>query len=406
MTDDRTTPGPRDELDVLGLLTDGGDRVVLGAAAEAAGLDLLDHTRRSVHHRSGRSYAEVHAATVAFDGQTREVLLVLCRDLRGVPDGAFVLRQGDIEVAVWRFPHDPYLPGLPSAIDAVRVRELLDRLGAPPGEVRLHTRAYRPARRAVVEVAIEGPEAQGRVLYLKVLAGTRARELASIHETLAGHVPVPRIWGVADAQGIVAMEALGGATLRAALAQGLALPEPEELVGLTTRLAASGLGGRRDPRAFADPRRHVAGLARLIPARAEAIRRLADQAARIEAPVVPVHGDLHDAQILLASDGTVTGLLDVDGAGPGWLVQDAANLIAHVAVVAEIDPRRAAVAEWYAAALTEAFLPHVGATTLARASAGAWIALATGPHRAQDVDWRERTESRLDRAAAALAGTA
>jgi hypothetical protein len=70
-----------------------------------------------------------------------------------------------------------------------------------------------------------GPGAYaGRILYLKVLTGDRAEELAGVHRQLTPGVPVPRVIGVAPAQGILAIEALAGLTLRAAVTSGAPLP--------------------------------------------------------------------------------------------------------------------------------------------------------------------------------------
>jgi hypothetical protein len=377
---------------------------LLSVATRAAGASLRDSRLRSVHHRTGRSYSQVHEAVLDVAGRTAEVLLVAHVDVRGFPPDTFCLDRDDDRVAVWRFPHDPYLPGLPSAVDPRRVRELLDLLQAPVGSVTLHTRAYRPSRRAVVEVRIQGPEAAGRILYLKVLSGRRATELATIHRALAPHVPVPAVLGVADEQGIVALEALGGATLRQALVAGSATPDAAELVEYTQRLASSGLRSRRDPRRFADARRHVAGLRALVPDLGDDIGRIAAAAVTIDGPVVPVHGDLHDGQLLLGTDGRVTGLLDVDGAGDGLVAQDAGSLIAHLAAVGEVWPAARDRAEALAASVEEAFRPVVGPDALRRAVAGAWLALATGPHRAQDADWEEHTRRRIARAARELEG--
>jgi hypothetical protein len=377
-------------------------QALLATATATAGLTLERSVVRSVHERAGRSLSIVHEATVGVGDGTREVLLVIHVDRRGYPEGAFVLDRGMERVAVWRFPNDPYLPGLPSAISTERVRELLDQLGAPAGDVTLFTRAYRPSRRAVVEVRIEAADAAGRVLYLKVLAGDRATELAGMHRALAPFAPVPGVVGVAERQGILALEALAGRTLRAALVEGWPLPSPSSLVDLAAGVAASGLVSRRDPRGFADPRRHVAGLAALVPGRRGELEEVAAAAAALDGPPVPVHGDLHDGQLLLDDDGHVTGLLDVDGAGTGLLVQDVGNLVAHIEVVGEIWPDAAARASTYAGEVAAAFQPLVGEEALARATAGAWIGLATGPYRAQDEDWEERTHARLDRARTVL----
>jgi hypothetical protein len=386
------------------LLAGRSGRDLLATAATHAGARLVRAQLRSVHHRGRRSVSHVFAATLAVGDVEREVLLVAHVDRRELPDGAFVLASDGVPVAVWRFPNDPYLPGLPSVVAPARVRELLDDLGGPEGEVTLHTRAYRPSRRAVVEVTVHGADEVGRVLYLKVLTGDRATELADLHRQLAPHLPVPKVIGVASSQGILALQALEGHTLRSALVGGAPLPTPEELVGLSERFAASGLVSGRDPRAFADPARHVASLSRLVPDRADVVAEVAAVAASAASgPLVPVHGDLHDGQLLLDPAGRVTGLLDVDGAGPGSMAQDAGTLVAHLAVVGEVWPEVADRAESYAAAVADAYRPLVGAAALARATAGAWLGLATGPHRAQDPDWPQTTRSRIDRARRELA---
>jgi aminoglycoside phosphotransferase (APT) family kinase protein len=376
---------------------------LLAAASAAAGAELTDVRLRSVHHRARRSVSHVYEATLVIGDEQREVLLVAHVDAKPLPPGTFILRAGDDEVAVWRFPHDPFLPGLPPAVHRARVRELLDELGAPAGELTLRTRAYRPSRRAVVEVTIDGDDAAGRILYLKVLAGDRATELAGMHRQLARVVPVPRVVGVAPEQGILAIEALGGDTLRDAMVAGLPLPPAEELVDLSRRFASADLTSRRDPRAFADPTRHVALLSRLVPEDAATIRRVAQAAVTIDGPLVPVHGDLHDAQVLL-TDGAVTGLLDIDGAGPGLVAEDAGNLVAHLEVLADLHPQVGDGALRYAAEVADAYRREVGADALRRATAGAWLSLATGPHRAQEADWQDATRRRIDRAARTLAG--
>jgi hypothetical protein len=392
----------RDPLAAARRLEGAGGREVLAEASRQAGAELERAELRSIHHRSGRSVSRVYDTTLRVGDATQEALLIAHVDARALPDGTFVLESNGDRVAVWRFPYDPFLPGLPSVIDASRVRQLLDQLQAPAGEVELFTRAYRPSRRAVVEVTIHLPDLSGRILYLKVLAGDRAEELAQVHRALLPHVPVPRVVGVAPRQGILAIEALAGRTMRAALVDGEDLPEPGAVVELSERLAASGLTSRRDPRAFADPVRHVPGLTSLVPDLADEVARVADAAADVDGDRVPVHGDLHDGQLLL-TDGAISGLLDVDGSGSGLVAQDAGSLVAHVEAIGLVWPTAAERASAYAAALTDAYRPRVGATELARATAGAWIALATGPYRAQEVDWPEATRYRIRRAAQVLA---
>lgn len=399
---DAPPPGPATSPREPVVLSPAAERSLLSTATRAAGGRLITSQVRSVHHRPRRSRSVVHEATLEVDGHGSEVLLVTHVDLRGFPDGAFVLTADEVEVAVWRFPLDPYLPGLPSAISPERVRELLDRLGAAPGTVTLQTRAYRPTRRAVVEVRIVGP-VSGRVLYFKVLPVPRARSVARLHRQLtAAGLPVPRLVGVAEQQGIVAIEALGGPTIAEALHVGAPVPEPAVLVDLSRRFAASGVRGSRDPRAFADPVRHVRLLADLLPSRAAEIAALAGAAADLEAPLVGVHGDLHPGQLLLGPDGAITGVLDVDGAGQGYLAHDAGNLVAHLEATGDLDPSITAAAHAYAREVEASYAEVVGADALAKATAASWIGLATSAHRAQELRWREQLEHRIDRAAALL----
>lgn len=399
---DPTSPSPAHVTSEPSVLTPAQERSLLSTATRAAGGRLLTSQARSVHHRPERSRSVVHEAVIAVDDQRLEVLLVTHVDRRGFPDGALVLSAGDLEVAVWRFPFDPYLPGLASAISPERVRELLDQLGAVPGEVALRTRAYRPTRRAVVEVRVQGP-VSGRVLYLKVLPTPRARSVARRHRQLTeAGLPVPGLVGLAEQQGIVAIEALAGPTIAEALRAGAPLPAPATLLELSRRFASSGVRGSRDPRAFADPIRHVTLLSELLPARAREIAELAAAAADLEAPLVGVHGDLHPGQLLLGTDGRITGVLDVDGAGQGYLAHDAGNLIAHLEATGDLDPAITGVAHRYAKEVEEAYVEVVGDDPLARATAASWIGLATSAHRAQEPTWREQVAHRLDRAASAL----
>jgi hypothetical protein len=383
-------------------LTPAQERELLATAARAAGAQLRAARLRSVHHRPGRSRSVLFDATLAVGETEREVVLVTHTDVRGLPEDALVLADGDVQVAVWRFPNDPYLPGLPSALSPRRVRELLDRLGGPSGAIGLRTRAYRPTRRAVVEVEVHG-EVAGRILYLKVLPERRARSVARRHRILlAAGLPVPGLIGLAEPQGVVALEALGGPTLAQALAADAPLPDPAAFLDLAARFAASGVDGSRDPRAFADPVRHIALLGGLLPERAEEIASLAEEAAAVTGPVVGVHGDLHAGQLLLGPDGAISGVLDVDGAGQGYLAHDAGNLLAHLEAFGDLDPAIRERVHGYAARLRDAYVEVVDPVMLDRAAAASWIGLATGAHRAQEPGWRDQLAQRLDRAAELL----
>ncbi|MEX1162833.1 MAG: phosphotransferase [Nitriliruptor sp.] len=374
---------------------------VLGAALAPAGLRIDGWRLDSVHNRVGRSLSALYAVRVLDgDDQAHDLAIVAHVDRKSVPDGPVEVTVDGVSVWVWRFPNDPFLPGLPSATSAGRVRELLDGLGVVPGRVGLEVRAYRPSRRAVIEVSIAGEEAEGRVLYLKVLVGDRASRLATVHRELeAAGVPVPGVVGVAPEQGILAIRALEGATLRSALAEGAPVPPPEALVAVSERLSRAPLSEGADPTRFADPTRHVTVLADLCPDLRGQLEETAAIARGIVGPRVPVHGDLHDAQLLVL-DGEVVGVLDVDGAGEGWLGQDAGSLVAHLEAIGEVWPAVDDRVRAYAAEVATAYRRLLDPRELARGAAGAWLGLATGPYRVQDAGWERFTRQRIARAAA------
>jgi aminoglycoside phosphotransferase (APT) family kinase protein len=382
-------------------LTGPGAREVLEAALDAAGLRLDAWRLDAVHHRVGRSLSALYGARVLDGGGAPHDLAVVAHvDVKPVPPGAVEVTVDGTAVWVWRFPTDPFLPGLPSATSTARVRELLDGLGVAPGEVGLEVRAYRPSRRAVIEVSIAGAQASGRVLYLKVLVGDRAARLASVHRELAAAgVPVPGVVGVAAEQGILAIRALPGATLRGALAAGAPVPSPGALVAVSERIAEVELSAGTDPARFADPTRHVTVLRDLVPDLAADLERTAEVARAAGGPRVAVHGDLHEAQ-LLVQDGDVVGVLDVDGAGTGWLAHDAGSLVAHLEAVGEVWPEADDRVRTYAAEVADAYGRLLDPRDVARAAAGAWLGLATGPYRAQDAGWERHTRRRIARAAA------
>ncbi len=108
-----------------------------------------------------------------------------------LPDNVAKVTDGRTEIGMWRFPFDPSLPGLSVAYDPVRMRKLATRAGlGDGGTVRL--RAYRPRRRAVIEVATERGS-----LFVKVVRPGKARDLHDRHRaaTAAGcPVPAPIGW--------------------------------------------------------------------------------------------------------------------------------------------------------------------------------------------------------------------
>lgn len=379
--------------DLLPVLTGQGGGEVLSAAVGAAGGRLLEWQPVHVDHRPGRATVSFRTS-VLWDGSAVPQPEILCATAgEPLPPDVTVVGDGESRVGLWRVPHDPMLPGLPVALDPEAVSMLFGRCGLGGGPVRLRLRSYRPCRRAVVEAVGRS----GR-LFVKVVRPDRVRALHERHRllTTAG-VPVPQSLGWSD-DGLVVLAALPGRTVREVL-QYTDGPGPDAcaVIDLLDRLPTELLQGPVRP-SWLDKTEHYAD------AVGYAAPELASWAAQLAhtivtegtaGPVVPAHGDFYEAQILVDARQGLTGLLDVDTAGPGDRYDDLACLVGHLSVLAQIFPdREAAIGGLGARCLTE-FDRRVDPRQLRLRVAAVVMSLATGPHRVQEARWRESTTDRL-----------
>ncbi|MGH3913178.1 MAG: aminoglycoside phosphotransferase family protein [Pseudonocardiaceae bacterium] len=378
----------------LALLTGGSAGELMAAVLSAVDGRLLRWTSRQVDHQPGRRTTVSYSARVRWpDGSvTGETLGASSGRL---PEGVARLSDGDTEVGMWRFPFDPDLPALPAACDHERMRKLVQGAGLGKGEgtVRLRVRAYRPRRRAVIEVTASGG---GRV-FVKVVHPHRARELRDRHR-LAGAegAAVPAVLGWTE-NGLLVLDALPGRTLREVLvAEGTVRLDPESVIETLDSLSDTlAVGDRR--RTWGQRAGHYAGViaaaAPELGLRAQAVADAVDHDAP-EGPDLPVHGDLYESQLMMHGD-RVSGLLDLDSAGRGERLDDAGCLLAHLSVLAQLHPRRADEIHRLGAGLERRFAGDLGRAALARRTAAVVLSLATGPHRVQERQWRLKTELRI-----------
>ncbi|MGY2064058.1 hypothetical protein [Blastococcus sp. SYSU DS0619] len=337
-----------------------------------------------------------HTAVVDWaDGRaTREHLAATTGT--AVPPGAAVV-EGDaggrpVAVGLWRWPLDPALPGLAWATSAAGVAERLGPLGVDVGSPRLRLRAYRPGRRAVVEVTSPA----GR-WFLKVVRPAAVADLVTRHAALGAAVPVPPVLA-STGDGVVVLPGLPGTPMRTALTGDPArLPDPSALDALLDRLPAVPARARRA--APGDPlsplRAHARVLGMLSPSLVPRLDRLtaAVGTAAGEHPVVPVHGDFYEAQLLVDA-GAVVGLLDVDTAGPGARIDDWATLLGHLVLLERLGDGPAPIAA-YRQRVTGLLAGRWPDGQLEARVAGVLVGLATGPFRVQQPDWAEATEARV-----------
>ncbi|BCB73801.1 hypothetical protein GCM10022251_13750 [Phytohabitans flavus] len=366
---------------------DAGD--LLGVAVRPG--RLLAWRARQVDQQPGRGCTAAYDVRVRWpDGRDTDERLAACTGR--IPAGAAVLDDGQERVGVWRYPHDPDLPALATAADETAVAALLDGFDLGGGPVRLALRAYRPRRRAIIEAVGE----RGR-LFLKVVRPDRVRRLHERHRMLVGAgVPAaPSLGHTPD--GLLVLQALPGRTLREALRYGFpVLPPASAVLALLDQLPAELARGRRR-RSWAEKAPHYAAVVgAALPSSAEQAAAIAS-AIRAEGgrgEIVPVHGDLYEAQLLVAGE-RVTGLLDIDTAGPGERLDDLACVLGHLYVLADLYPPRATAINRLGARYLGAFERVVDPADLRYRVAAVVLSLATGPHRVQEPDWPTATRRRL-----------
>lgn len=380
--------------DGLELLTGADAADLLTAAIEPAGGRLLHWSLRDVDHRPSDRTTVSYNATVAWpDGERVETLGASTST--GTPPPGPVVTDGDRHVQVWRFPFDPELPGLPGVTFDSTVRELLRSMGHDPEGLQVRVVAYRPRKRAVVEVRFG---AGTQRMFLKVLRPRAVADVEYRHRLLAeAGVPVPRVLGT-SADGVIALEALTGTSLGSLLMGPHPVPVSADDLLSVLDLFPAQVAELPRRRAWSAHAVHYAGV--VASAYPQVSARVHDVAGRIEAAIAddpdgdePTHGDFYEAQLLVA-DGAVTGLLDIDTIGPGRRADDLACLLAHLSITAR-EPAaaaaRSALTQW-----TQRFELQVDRRELYARTAGVLMSLATGPYRAQEPGWQAATVERIE----------
>ncbi len=196
------------------------------------------------------------------------------------------------------------------------------RLLQQPGAVLV---AHRPERRAVVR----RPDGA----YAKVVGPDRIPGLLRAASITAGcGARVPTVVDVDRDSGVVTTAALSGRTLFELLVEGgaPAVAAARQLGGALAALHASPLPAGA---AVHDAEAERKVLARWLQlARVHGVLRRPIELPDVPpgaAPLVPVHRDLHDKQVLVDASGDV-GLIDFDLAAAGEAALDLANLLVHL----------------------------------------------------------------------------
>jgi Phosphotransferase enzyme family len=386
---------------------------VLAAAIDATGATLLDCRTVNVQYRPETDLVVRYVATVRRpDGSVATETLLAGATREGAHPGTLPVEcetdAGESIVAgVWRWPFDPILLDLERLVTPAHAAEVL--AGVAVGPLSIEVVVYRPCERVVARAV----DRLGQELYLKVVAPAAVPALLARHGALAAAgLPCPEV--VASGPSWIAMSALRGPTLRELMKRpgverrdAAAWPVGRHFVELCDRIAGVDLGHMPPVRRrLVDASLHAAMLAGVFGAERG---RLADLSARFDAEAsatvdrcgVVVHGDLHEGQ-LVVHDGEVTGVLDVDDAGPGDPLDDRATLLGHLRFRAITSASRGTEIDAYQREVRRALVPTAhdadGAQALDIATAAVLMGLATGPFRIQQPDWQSAVSRVLDEA--------
>ena len=327
----------------LGLVLGNGSALI-SAALDSSTTLVSEAKPVQVRFIPGRSVVVEFSATVMTgDGETQPDTFVASVG-RSVASGTAIVSSGGTNVASWQFPADPFLPGLRSVASPDLAGHLLEQLGTSAAGITVRRRAYRPGRRAVVELRTQYDR-----VFAKVVRPARIAELQRLHTSLAGHAPIPTSLGWNETSGIAMLQALEGRSLRGAVENGGdPLPPPASLIDLLGTLEAA--HGRDKPRPSLVDRvtEHAIFIATVYPKLQRRVQDLTSSIVDMATPERPrtIHGDFHSSQIMVRGD-TITGLVDIDTVGTGEPTDDLANLLAHLAAIATASPALADVVTTY-----------------------------------------------------------
>lgn len=392
--------GRERELEDLAFLTSAEAGELL---REALGPDVIMRSWQlhSQHHRPGGGVSVGYALVAEhreLDGSrsTREhyICLSTAKILQPVSKiGRF---------AWWEFPFDPELPALKVACSPARLSEALGE------KLSVELLSYRPTRRAIIRAKTE----RGGVVYVKVVRPGKARGLLDRYRLLhEGGAPCPQVVYSTE-NGLIATAQVEGIPLSGVLAAGMGVYASSIFSSLTDCLDMLPASLMRIPRqpAWSDRIEHYAFAASaVLPTELDRCQQIAEGVASLmrlsdPGPLVPVHGDFYEANVVMANDGhSARALLDVDGVGPGHRVDDLACLLAHMSVLPHVAPSTYTHVAAELPVWVERAEQKCDPVALNARCAGVALSLVAGSKRASGTEWMVDAVGRLETAEAWLA---
>ena len=239
---------------------------------------------------------------------------------------------------VFRYPHDPYLPGLRCVASPLDAPELLTKyIGLHCEHLRVDLVRYRPATRAVLRhiVSHRRSHADGLTLFVRVMPPDRvSRLLVAAQLAKSSEFVLPQLAGCWTDQGVVWQTCVPGKTVGRLIRQGNP-PEPDLILDHLARLWSGPVPSATSPPNLAAGFRLTRRiLSRLLQDREtyQLLQRVTDilgPFAEAWQPRTLAHNDFYDDQMLLTPTGRVA-LVDFEEIAPGDPLLDVGTLLAHL----------------------------------------------------------------------------
>ena len=308
-------------------------------------------------------------------------------------------------VRLFRYPDDPYLPGLPAAASPVEADRLLARHASVSMERPfVEVMRYRPATRAVLRYTSRrrGRRLDERSIFVRVMPPARVKHMLAASKLAAqSGFDLPRLLGSWPEGGVVWLNGVEGETLRTRIQAGTP-PDPnsildglEQLWSLPVEPAHGRTldvhGGFRMTKRL---------LSQVLPG--QEARRLLQQVTELIEPFAKTwrpsaiaHNDFHDDQLIVTPEGGLA-LIDFEEVGLGDPLLDVANLLAHLRWMARFGNASEAC-EAYHRRLQDAAVDRFDwdREALNLREAFVLFRLSSGPFRQLKTNWKSRVESAL-----------
>ncbi len=239
------------------------------------------------------------------------------------------------EMKLFRYPDDPYLPGLSRAAFATDAHDLVaEYAGLHPYRLEVDPVRYVAGSHAVLKHTVRWRRGGEATLFARVLPPDRLSRLLEATELVkSSGFLLPWVAGSWPEGGVAWVAGVPGETLRSLIRKGRA-PDPSLVLDGIAQLwsAAAASGHAMDVEAGLRWSRRL--LLQVLPD--DDIRTLVRQVARSLGPFAEAwkpsglaHNDFHDAQLVMTPSGRLA-LVDYEEAGPGDPLLDVGNMLAHL----------------------------------------------------------------------------